>query len=73
MTKPYTARNGAQQLKPSFNDLMFMQANDEGFCLACGETAYSVEPDARKYKCAACGALKVYGAQELLLMNLYHD
>ena len=39
-----------------------------GFCLACGEEAYGVEPDARKYECESCGAAKVYGAQELLLM-----
>jgi hypothetical protein len=41
---------------------------DMGFCLACGAEAYGVEPDARKYKCEDCGANKVYGAEELLLM-----
>jgi hypothetical protein len=39
-----------------------------GFCIACGEPADSVEPDARKYQCDTCGALAVYGAEELLLM-----
>jgi len=39
-----------------------------GFCTACGEEAYNVEPDARKYECESCGAEKVYGAEELLLM-----
>lgn len=39
-----------------------------GFCLACGEEAYGVEPDARKYECESCGEAKVYGAQELLFM-----
>lgn len=39
-----------------------------GFCLACGEEAWSVEPDARRYECESCGAHKVYGAQELLFM-----
>jgi hypothetical protein len=37
-----------------------------GFCLACGEEAYGVEPDARGYECECCGAMKVYGAEELL-------
>jgi hypothetical protein len=38
-----------------------------GFCLACGEEAYGVEPDARKYKCESCGQNKVYGAEEILI------
>jgi hypothetical protein len=40
-----------------------------GFCLACGEEAYSIEPDARGYTCEACDAPKVYGAEELLMMS----
>ena len=39
-----------------------------GFCTACGEEAYGVEPDARGYTCEACGEPKVYGAEELLIM-----
>jgi hypothetical protein len=39
-----------------------------GFCIACGADADGCEPDARKYKCEACGERAVYGAQELLLM-----
>lgn len=39
-----------------------------GFCIACGEEAFSVEPDARQYKCESCGERKVYGAEELLIM-----
>ena len=40
----------------------------EGICLACGEDAQGVEPDAREYECESCGKEKVYGCQELLLM-----
>jgi hypothetical protein len=39
-----------------------------GFCLACGEEAEGVQPDARRHKCEACGEKAVYGAEELLLM-----
>lgn len=39
-----------------------------GFCLACGDEAYNVEPDARRYECESCGESKVYGAEELLMM-----
>lgn len=39
-----------------------------GICAECGEEAEdSVEPDARRYKCTACGAHAVYGAEELML------
>jgi hypothetical protein len=41
--------------------------NNEGFCLACGILASGVEPDARGYKCDACGELGVYGAEEILI------
>jgi Zn finger protein HypA/HybF involved in hydrogenase expression len=40
-----------------------------GWCISCGEEAYGVEPDAREYKCEACGKRQVYGAEELLLMG----
>ena len=45
-----------------------MADNNEGLCMACGEIAECVEPDARKYECESCGESKVYGAQEALLM-----
>lgn len=46
------------------------RANDmEGVCLACGEDAYMVEPDARRYICESCGKREVYGLEELLLMG----
>ena len=41
-----------------------------GICTECGEDYDGVcEPDAREYRCSACGAHKVYGAEELLLMT----
>jgi len=42
--------------------------DNPGFCLACGEDAMNVEPDARQYECECCGERKVYGAQEVLFM-----
>jgi hypothetical protein len=41
--------------------------DNPGFCIACGEEADGCEPDARKYRCESCGAMKVYGAEELLI------
>ena len=45
---------------------------DPGFCLACGAEADGCEPDARNYKCEACGAREVFGVEECLMMNAIH-
>jgi transposase len=45
-------------------------AQDSGFCLSCGaEAEDAIEPDARKYKCTACGMMEVFGAEELVIMG----
>lgn len=41
-----------------------------GACIACGKMTNGVEPDARGYECEYCGAHKVYGLEELLLMDM---
>lgn len=40
-----------------------------GVCLACGEIAEGVEPDARGYECDCCEKKKVYGLEEAVLMG----
>lgn len=47
-----------------------MEQNGIGFCRACGAEAAGVEPDARKYKCESCELAFVYGAEELMLMQI---
>lgn len=42
--------------------------DNPGFCIACGAEADDCEPDARSFKCEACGERKVFGASELLFM-----
>lgn len=71
MTIEYKAKSGAVQFKPSWEEAAEMDEDGEGFCLACSNTQ-PAEPDARKYICESCGAPKVYGAAELILMNLVH-
>jgi predicted RNA-binding Zn-ribbon protein involved in translation (DUF1610 family) len=75
MMKQYKAKNGMMQWKQSLDVLLneTESDSDSGFCLACGQQAFGIEPDARKYTCDACGAHKVYGCQELLLMGLYYS
>ena len=42
--------------------------DNPGFCLSCGIEVDGVEPDAQDYLCEACGAKRVYGAEEVIFM-----
>jgi hypothetical protein len=70
--KAYQTKTGKTQYMPSLVEVTeaIEGDNSTGFCLACGEEAYGVEPDARRYTCESCGAAKVYGAEELCIMGL---
>jgi hypothetical protein len=70
--RAYTTKTGKQQFKPSLELAQDMDSNNQGFCLACGEIADGVEPDAAKYECECCGEPKVYGAAELAQMGLVY-
>lgn len=58
-------------LKFEMSEQEFTESDDEmqGMCIACGEPAYGVEPDAEKYDCESCEEPMVYGMQELLIMG----
>lgn len=66
-----SATGGRQMYNSTIEDLIEAAETNDGFCLACGERAYGVEPDARRYECDCCGALSVYGAEELILQGMY--
>lgn len=57
-----------ERVEAAVLDYMYSM-NSPGFCHACGEDAYNVEPDARKYVCESCGQPAVHGAEETLLMK----
>jgi len=59
-------------MKLDIQSVMEACSNDDntGFCIVCGEEHYSIEPDARNYKCHACGELKVFGAEQIILEGL---
>lgn len=46
-----------------------LSEDNGGLCLYCGEPAYGVEPDARRYVCEGCNQPQVYGLEELLIMG----
>lgn len=42
-----------------------------GWCIKCGDWTHdSCEPDAHKYKCPVCECNTVYGAEELVVLNM---
>ena len=41
--------------------------SNTGFCVRCGAEHGGCEPDARNYKCEECGAMSVFGAEELAM------
>lgn len=49
------------------NESMFGCGGSPGFCLDCGADADGVEPDAEGYQCAECGAMRVSGAEAILI------
>lgn len=70
--KSVTTKSGKTLYVPMFDspdeihELIFND-NTQGFCIACGEDAYGVEPDARRYECESCGENKVYGLEEIVM------
>ena len=54
----------------TLEQIMEADADQAGFCLACGAQQYGCEPDARNYVCEVCGDRKVFGASELVVMGL---
>lgn len=56
----------------SLEEVMAAVENDEnvGFCLDCGNEQMGVEPDAENYECEACGAKRVFGAEQILIMEV---
>ncbi len=69
-TTTYRTKAGTVQYKPSIELAMALAHQGQGFCLACGTDVDGIEPDARRDTCPECGAAKVYGAEELVLMGL---
>lgn len=76
--KPAKARKPAAAAKkpkanilPEVDYLIAAVESDEGigFCLECGNEQGGCEPDARNYVCKSCGARKVFGAEEIILMG----
>lgn len=66
--------SGRRLVVPSQSELLAAveSADDMGFCIFCGEEAYMIEPDSHALECEECNKLGLYGAEQLLLLGLYH-
>jgi hypothetical protein len=61
------------KIKFTLDQVEQAMGNYEGFCLACGESQCSCEPDAQNYECESCGEMEVFGAEEILIMGLVEE
>jgi len=64
-----TTKNGTR-VEVSEAALIGMDLSDPGFCIVCGDERSGCEPDAREHHCDSCGTATVYGAAELLFMDV---
>ncbi|SEA87551.1 hypothetical protein [Rubrimonas cliftonensis] len=73
MTASVPAAAGGLPPGVSLDDLIDAAQHEDGvgFCLDCGAENHGVEPDAERYPCESCGALKVYGAEQIALLTIF--
>ena len=64
---PCKTKTGETIYLPAMEFIMANQDETMGLCLACGEEAYGVEPDARCYECECCGQRAVFGLEQCAL------
>jgi hypothetical protein len=69
--KTVKMKSGNSLFFPVFNEEFenLVHESSTGFCLACGESADGIEPDGERLDCENCGAPKVYGLEQLLLLG----
>lgn len=60
----------AKRMSFSLEEIEEAMESQCGFCTKCGAMKDCCEPDARNYECDECGAMAVYGAEELVVMGL---
>ena len=68
--RAYRAKSGKIRIKASIELLRELDDYCAGFCVNCGATGQSAEPDAVRYVCDECGEATVYGASELIVRGL---
>lgn len=74
MKKLTSEKTGRTWCVPAWSDVAAsIESGDSiGYCVKCGAEHYGIEPDADKSPCEECEKPAVYGAENILLMGLYH-
>lgn len=64
-------KSGGFSHRFTMREVEFARMTDasEGLCCGCGQAQSGCEPDARKVRCEACDAPRVYGVEELIFMG----
>lgn len=57
-------------IKLSEDTYNYMRDEYQGICLKCHSHQDQCEPDAENYSCAECGAFRVMGIENALIMGL---
>lgn len=69
----YQSKGGEKLFKPVMTETearhLMITGDIIGWCLACGEEQ-DAEPDMERGHCESCGAMKVYGVEQLVLMGI---
>lgn len=65
--KAHSITDTGKPLRMTEEQYLALLGDDIGICRECGNEQGACEPDARNYKCDACGWLEVYGTEELLV------
>ena len=63
-------KSGKTYYLPTIELVQELDDDNAGFCIACGEAEYGIEPDAGPCECPNCGEKRLYGAAELALRGL---
>ena len=52
------------------NEALELDEN-RAFCIRCGDTDQTIEPDVERAECECCEQRGLYGAEQLLILGMY--
>ena len=73
MFKMTGKKSGKTYFIPFESELIEALELDENraFCIRCGDTDQTIEPDVERAECECCEQRGLYGAEQLLILGMY--
>jgi len=73
MFKLIVKKTGNTYFIPLESELIQALESDEdrAFCIRCGDTDQTIEPDVERGECECCEQRGLYGAEQLLILGMY--